>query len=216
MTMRQFFLWPVLALCLFTAACSNGNDDVLQGWIEGDFIFVSPDEQGRIETLLVRQGDQVKTGQLMFTLDQDLQAADLGVARGNACQREAGLRACAAAHEERLGHAKGFRRGAGAVSGGAGQTVVGTDPADAPQGAEPGRRPDPDCLLPARRDRAARTSDRLDPAARQCEGALLRAGADAGADRHRRSNQVRLRRLSRPISPERSASSRAMPNIRRR
>ncbi len=80
MTMRQFFLWPVLALCLFTAACSNGNDDVLQGWIEGDFIFVSPDEQGRIETLLVRQGDQVKTGQLMFTLDQDLQAADLGVA----------------------------------------------------------------------------------------------------------------------------------------
>jgi HlyD family secretion protein len=77
---RRLAIWPVLALCLFAAACSNGNDDVLQGWIEGDFIFVSPDEQGRIETMLVRQGDTVKTGQLMFTLDQDLQAADLGVA----------------------------------------------------------------------------------------------------------------------------------------
>jgi HlyD family secretion protein len=85
MTMRQGFIgrlaiWPVLALSLFASACSKGNDDIYQGWIEGDFIFVSPDEQGRIETMMVRQGDQVKTGQLMFTLDQELQAADLGVA----------------------------------------------------------------------------------------------------------------------------------------
>lgn len=84
MIMQEFFgrlaTWPVLALCLLAAACSKSNDDVYQGWIEGDFIFVSPDEQGRIETMLVRQGDQVKTGQLIFTLDQDLQVADLGVA----------------------------------------------------------------------------------------------------------------------------------------
>jgi HlyD family secretion protein len=80
MTMKQWTIWPVLALCLFAAACSNSSEDIYQGWIEGDFIFVSPDEQGRIETMTVRQGDQVKTGQLMFTLDQDLQVADLGVA----------------------------------------------------------------------------------------------------------------------------------------
>ncbi len=88
MTMRQGFfrrwaIWPVLMLSLFTAACSKGNEDVYQGWIEGDFIFVSPDEQGRIETMMVRQGDQVKTGQLIFTLDQDLQVADLGVAEAS-------------------------------------------------------------------------------------------------------------------------------------
>lgn len=85
MTMRHIArwplaIWPLLALCLLAAACSKNNDDIYQGWIEGDFIFVSPDEQGRIETMMVRQGDQVKTGQLMFTLDQDLQMADLGVA----------------------------------------------------------------------------------------------------------------------------------------
>ena len=80
MTMKQWVLMPVLALALLASACSKGGDDIYQGWIEGDFIFVSPDEQGRIETMMVRQGDQVKTGQLMFTLDQELQAADLGVA----------------------------------------------------------------------------------------------------------------------------------------
>jgi HlyD family secretion protein len=69
-----------LALCLLAAACSKSNDNLMQGWIEGDFIFVSPDEQGRIEQMLVRQGDSVKTGQLLFVLDSQLQEADLGVA----------------------------------------------------------------------------------------------------------------------------------------
>jgi HlyD family secretion protein len=42
-------------------------------------IFVSPDEQGRVERLLVREGDQVKKGDLLFTLDDDLQVADVEV-----------------------------------------------------------------------------------------------------------------------------------------
>jgi HlyD family secretion protein len=69
------------ALCMLVAACSDGNDDIVQGWIEGDFIFVSPDEQGRIEQMLVRQGDSVDKGQLLFVLDEDLQRADLGIAQ---------------------------------------------------------------------------------------------------------------------------------------
>lgn len=78
--------WRWLRLCLtaivlFVSACSNGNNNVMQGWIEGDFIFVSPDEQGRIEQMMVRQGDQVKKGQLLFVLDDDLQRSDLGVAQ---------------------------------------------------------------------------------------------------------------------------------------
>ena len=80
MIMQRTGLACCLAIGLFIGAWSKGSDDIFQGWIEGDFIFVSPDEQGRIETMTVRQGDQVKTGQLMFTLDQELQAADLGVA----------------------------------------------------------------------------------------------------------------------------------------
>ncbi len=46
-----------------------------QGWVEADFIFVSPDEIGRIEKLLVREGDAVETGTPLFQLDDELQRA---------------------------------------------------------------------------------------------------------------------------------------------
>ena len=45
----------------------------MQGWIEGDFVFVGPDETGRVETLSVREGDQVATGAPLFSVDADLQ-----------------------------------------------------------------------------------------------------------------------------------------------
>jgi HlyD family secretion protein len=63
-------------LALLLAAC-NKNDSAYQGWIEADFIFVAPDEVGRVQTLAVREGDVVKTGELLFALDDDLQQADL-------------------------------------------------------------------------------------------------------------------------------------------
>jgi len=46
-----------------------------QGWVEAYFIFVSPDEPGRIETVSVREGDEVAAGAPLFSLDADLQRA---------------------------------------------------------------------------------------------------------------------------------------------
>jgi len=69
-----------LALALTLAACSQGEEE-WQGWIEADMVFVSPDEGGRLTALNVAQGDQVKAGDVLFTLDDDLQRADLGQAR---------------------------------------------------------------------------------------------------------------------------------------
>jgi HlyD family secretion protein len=66
-----------IALALALAGCGAGKDPAFQGWIEADLIFVSPDETGRVETLSVREGDQVETGAPLFTLDADLQKADL-------------------------------------------------------------------------------------------------------------------------------------------
>ena len=51
----------------------------MQGWVEAELIFVSPDEQGRVETLKVREGDHVTQGNRLFTVDDDLQKADLVV-----------------------------------------------------------------------------------------------------------------------------------------
>lgn len=66
-------------LALVLAGCGKSDDHVLQGWVEADLVFVSPDEQGRIETLNVREGDTVQKGAVLFTLDDDIQQADLTV-----------------------------------------------------------------------------------------------------------------------------------------
>jgi HlyD family secretion protein len=64
---------------LLLAACSKTNDHQMQGWVEAELLFISPDEQGRVEQLKVREGDKVTQGQLLFTVDDDLQKADLVV-----------------------------------------------------------------------------------------------------------------------------------------
>ena len=69
-----------LLSALLLAGCSKEPDNEFQGWIEADFIFISPDEQGRVETMMVREGDHVEKGTPLFTLDSDLQRADLAVA----------------------------------------------------------------------------------------------------------------------------------------
>jgi HlyD family secretion protein len=74
------------------AACSNNKPPGYQGWIEADLIFVSPDESGRIETLSVREGDKVSVRAPLFTLDDELQAAEV-------TEREASLKNAQAAYE---------------------------------------------------------------------------------------------------------------------
>ena len=64
---------------LALAGCDKSNERQLQGWVEAELIFVSPDEQGRVETMKVREGDQVKQGDLLFAVDDDLQKADVVV-----------------------------------------------------------------------------------------------------------------------------------------
>jgi HlyD family secretion protein len=63
-------------LALATAGCDK-TDNTYQGWVEANLIFVAPDEVGRVQTLSVREGDTVKVGEPLFTVDDDLQQADL-------------------------------------------------------------------------------------------------------------------------------------------
>ncbi|MFZ0066722.1 MAG: efflux RND transporter periplasmic adaptor subunit [Pseudolabrys sp.] len=77
--MRILGLVTMVVSALTLAGCDNNNDHVLQGWVEAELIFVSPDEQGRVETLKVREGDHVQKGDVLFTVDDDLQKADVVV-----------------------------------------------------------------------------------------------------------------------------------------
>jgi HlyD family secretion protein len=80
MMFHRFARVVLIGAALLLAACSKEAENEFQGWVEADLIFVSPDEQGRVETMMVREGDKVEQGTPLFTLDADLQRADLAVA----------------------------------------------------------------------------------------------------------------------------------------
>jgi HlyD family secretion protein len=80
MSPRRILLTATLGLvALVFAGCDNGNEPAFQGWMEAELIFVGPDETGRIETLSVREGDQVEHRSPLFTVDSDLQLADVAM-----------------------------------------------------------------------------------------------------------------------------------------
>ena len=82
-TMGAIRIVPLLFAALMIGGCGNGNDRTLQGWVEADFIFVSPDEAGRVDILSVREGDKIDKGAPLFTVDPDLQQADVNLAQAS-------------------------------------------------------------------------------------------------------------------------------------
>ena len=66
-----------IALLTLLAGCNPPRDSGYQGWVEADMIFVSPDESGRVTKLNVREGDEVKSGDRLYSVDDDLQQANL-------------------------------------------------------------------------------------------------------------------------------------------
>ena len=75
--MRTRLAFGMLLFALLLAGCNEQEERKYQGWAEADLIFVSPDENGRIETLNVREGDRIEAGSPLFGLDADLQKADV-------------------------------------------------------------------------------------------------------------------------------------------
>ncbi|MGA8316672.1 MAG: biotin/lipoyl-binding protein, partial [Bradyrhizobium sp.] len=73
-------IWRSLAALTLTvvlAGCNEARNPGYQGWVEADMIFVSPDESGRVTKLDVREGDEVKPGDRLYSVDDDLQQANL-------------------------------------------------------------------------------------------------------------------------------------------
>ena len=66
-----------LAVAAAVSGCDGHRDPGYQGWVEADMIFVSPDESGRVTKLNVREGDEVKAGEELYAVDDDLQQANL-------------------------------------------------------------------------------------------------------------------------------------------
>src|SRR3982075_2722577 len=79
MTPSRLLLRGLGALLLAAplAGCHETKNTGYKGWVEADMIFVCPAEPGRVIKLNVREGDQVKAGAPLYSVDDDLQKADL-------------------------------------------------------------------------------------------------------------------------------------------
>ena len=64
---------PVVSVCvavmLALAGCGRETHKQYQGYVEGEFVYVSSPLSGTLKTLSVKRGDQVKAGDLLFELD---------------------------------------------------------------------------------------------------------------------------------------------------
>jgi HlyD family secretion protein len=63
------------ALLLLLAACGQSEDHPWLGYVDGEDAFIAAPQAGWLARVNVHRGDQVKTGDLLFTLDNPNQTA---------------------------------------------------------------------------------------------------------------------------------------------
>lgn len=70
----------LLTLVLLVCGCDKQAQTLYQGYAEGEFVLVAAPLAGRLATLNVRRGDQIKMGAPLFTLDAEPEQAALAAA----------------------------------------------------------------------------------------------------------------------------------------
>ena len=93
MTGRKFIVMSlalvfVIALVVYIFTTPRGNDIPLTGVIDGNEVIVSPQITGRIVTLTVDEGSEVKKGDLIAELDPKELQANLAAAKANVVSLE--------------------------------------------------------------------------------------------------------------------------------
>jgi HlyD family secretion protein len=71
-----------LGVLLAAGACAPAAADLLQGYVEGEFVHVAAPHAGELQQLPVHRGDQVATGALLFGLEDTAERAALERATG--------------------------------------------------------------------------------------------------------------------------------------
>jgi HlyD family secretion protein len=61
--------YPSAMVILTLSGCSGWRTDSYQGYVEGEFVYLSSSQSGRLEHLAVARGQQVHSGTLLFTLE---------------------------------------------------------------------------------------------------------------------------------------------------
>ena len=100
--MRTSFLAGLTLLCLAAVlaaggGCTQREANLVQGYIEGEYVYASSPQAGTLRALPVTRGDWVKPGDLVFELDRMPEASQ----RDEAARQLA--KATAALEDARLG-----------------------------------------------------------------------------------------------------------------
>ncbi len=80
-----------LAALLFLSGCGRSSSTGYQGYLEGEFVYVSAPLAGRLEKLAVQKGAQIAVGAPLFSLEQGAELATLREAAERLRQSQARL-----------------------------------------------------------------------------------------------------------------------------
>ena len=78
-----------LTLLLLLAGCSDPSKDWFQGYVEGEFVYVASPLAGQLDILSVQRGEQVKTDDPLFALDETAEKAARDMAKAELVLAEA-------------------------------------------------------------------------------------------------------------------------------
>src|SRR4051812_36087597 len=82
---------PLLAALALLTGCRPAESDHLQGYVEGEYVYVASPLAGALQKLSVRRGDQVKAGDPLFFLDDTPEKAARDEAERRLAQARANL-----------------------------------------------------------------------------------------------------------------------------
>jgi HlyD family secretion protein len=80
----------VLAV-IFISGCSKAPTDRVQGYVEGEFVYVASPLAGQLDVLSVERGTQVQVGAALFTLNSTLETAARDEANRHLAEARANL-----------------------------------------------------------------------------------------------------------------------------
>jgi HlyD family secretion protein len=89
--MNGWLRFALAAVGLAMAACSRPETGKIQGYIEGEFVYVASPRAGALERLAVQRGVEVQAGAPLFTLESGSEKAALDEAERRLAQAHATL-----------------------------------------------------------------------------------------------------------------------------
>lgn len=70
----------ILALLLLPA-CEKKDDDIINGYIEGEYVYIAPSSSGILEEIFIIKGQQINVGDKLFSIDSQTLQADIESAK---------------------------------------------------------------------------------------------------------------------------------------